>query len=535
MTIIKGLFRQHGLLLAITIGVIFFHLYRIADLPTGFYLDETSIGLNAALMAKTGKDEHGEPWPLYFKAFGENKNPTYIYAAAALFRAFGTSEWTLRFTSFVFFIAGYGLFFLLARRLWGKNRLLLAWALIGYGTLPYFFTISRISFEVISQLTWITLITLIAHHLCKAIDRKLLLWCSFAAGLAVGTSIYTYSTARLLSLITLITFFLCLVDYEQVKGKRVLLLKMEHLLAVCILFGSFLICIAPYLYFTLRHPGGVTGRFLAISFLDDPIPLTEKLGHLSLNYLSYWSPHFLLFRGEGNFRHAIGYAGAIYMSIYIFGLLALVVWLKNRLFMRDKFIRFLLLSWLAAPLAAATINEAHVLRSMTFGLYWLIASGYGLRYALTILKPAHIKAATRVVVCVLALEAVLYLLAYFVIFPERSIHGSESYDVKSAYIKALDLRPEKIWFFADPQASYTNMEFRFHTVSNPHDVPVEITSSKFVKVGAGECVIYPHWAENRIRSAAAVRFREAKTLTPNFLQRMLKIPPKDHITRVRCY
>ncbi|HYY94383.1 MAG TPA: hypothetical protein VE713_07680, partial [Pyrinomonadaceae bacterium] len=46
--------------------------------PPGFYIDESSIAYNAETIARTGADEHGTPWPLFFRAFGDYKNPTYV-------------------------------------------------------------------------------------------------------------------------------------------------------------------------------------------------------------------------------------------------------------------------------------------------------------------------------------------------------------------------------------------------------------------------------------------------------------------------
>ncbi|MGZ7041112.1 MAG: hypothetical protein ACXVH7_04900, partial [Thermoanaerobaculia bacterium] len=54
--------------------------------PPGFYLDEASIGYNALTIAQHGVDEQGERFPLYFRAFGEYKNPTYVYLMAGVFR-----------------------------------------------------------------------------------------------------------------------------------------------------------------------------------------------------------------------------------------------------------------------------------------------------------------------------------------------------------------------------------------------------------------------------------------------------------------
>nr|MDQ3747153.1 hypothetical protein [Acidobacteriota bacterium] len=59
--------------------------------PPGFYIDESSIAYNAETIAQTGADEYGTPWPLFFRAFGDYKNPTYVYLLAAVFRLTGPS------------------------------------------------------------------------------------------------------------------------------------------------------------------------------------------------------------------------------------------------------------------------------------------------------------------------------------------------------------------------------------------------------------------------------------------------------------
>src|SRR4030043_723244 len=72
---------------------------RVHDLtqsPPGFYLDEASIGYNAYSILKTGKDEYGVVWPLFFRAFGEYKNPLFIYALVPLIAINGLSIETIR-------------------------------------------------------------------------------------------------------------------------------------------------------------------------------------------------------------------------------------------------------------------------------------------------------------------------------------------------------------------------------------------------------------------------------------------------------
>src|SRR5260221_9642839 len=83
--------------------IVFFHVWKLSELPRGLYADETSIGINAASISQHGYDQYGAAWPVFFKAFGEYKNPLYIYATAGIFKFFGISEFNLRVTSALFF------------------------------------------------------------------------------------------------------------------------------------------------------------------------------------------------------------------------------------------------------------------------------------------------------------------------------------------------------------------------------------------------------------------------------------------------
>src|ERR1700749_196661 len=67
--------------------------------PPGFFIDESSVAYNAQLIAETRRDERGESWPLYFRAFGDYKNPVYVYLLAAVFGGTGPSGLAARLLS----------------------------------------------------------------------------------------------------------------------------------------------------------------------------------------------------------------------------------------------------------------------------------------------------------------------------------------------------------------------------------------------------------------------------------------------------
>src|SRR6266446_382237 len=72
------------------------YTYEVTRNPAGFFVDESSIAYNAYTISQSGQDEFGNSWPLYFRAFGDYKNPIYIYLLAVLFKLTGPSILTAR-------------------------------------------------------------------------------------------------------------------------------------------------------------------------------------------------------------------------------------------------------------------------------------------------------------------------------------------------------------------------------------------------------------------------------------------------------
>src|ERR1041384_3598370 len=79
-----------ALVLVSVLGLVLY-TRKLTTNPQGFFIDESSIAFNAQTIAQTGRDEFGNAWPLYFRAFGEYKNPVYIYLLAAIYRISGPS------------------------------------------------------------------------------------------------------------------------------------------------------------------------------------------------------------------------------------------------------------------------------------------------------------------------------------------------------------------------------------------------------------------------------------------------------------
>src|SRR5437660_3583859 len=90
--------------------------------PAGFFVDESSIAYNAYTISQSGRDEFGNSWPLYFRAFGDYKNPVYIYLLAGLFKLTGPNILTARLLSAFAGVIAALLLGLLAARVSGSRE-----------------------------------------------------------------------------------------------------------------------------------------------------------------------------------------------------------------------------------------------------------------------------------------------------------------------------------------------------------------------------------------------------------------------------
>ncbi|MEM1312206.1 MAG: hypothetical protein AAGF07_01955 [Patescibacteria group bacterium] len=402
------------------------HLVHLDNLPRGLYLDESSIGLNAATIADKGEDEFGQNYPLYFKAFGEYKNPVYIYSAAAVFYFFDVSVYNLRLTSAIFFILALLLIWILVKRIFADNRYINFYTLIGFGFLPHYFNISRVAFELISYLTFMSLFLLLQYLTFEgqskldesektSLIHKLLL--SALTGISLGVSIYTYSTARLLSFVFLSTLGVIYFSRENIS----------KLLLVVIFF---LLTVSPWIVYINQNPDHLTGRFAEISYLTDAsTSILTKAGTFVFEYLRYFNPNFLWFQGDANLRHTIGRGGLVYISVLLLFLLSVYKYFCKQFPNHNKHILFLLTSafFSIAPAALTNDGTPHALRSLTLSLFVFLCSCYGFHWLVKDNKYKSVGLA--LVFGLLVIESLCFVDYYFKAYPNKSRAAFESYGI----------------------------------------------------------------------------------------------------------
>lgn len=350
--------RRHRLTIAMVGLLLLSSLYitGVGSNPPGFYLDESSIGYNAHTIAQTGQDEYGNPWPLYFRAFGEYKNPTYVYLLAALYQLTGPSIFVARALSAAL---GLSAAFFLGLLAWQMTRRLAISVIVGVIALftPWFFELSRLVVEVAMYPLALALFLLVLHRAQKRVrwSQLEILGLAFTLGLLT----YTYSIGRLLApLLALGLLFF-------VTRKRVV--------AILETWTLYALTLIPLLIFNQRHPGALLTKFRWATYITPESTPAQIASEFSKHYLTNLSPWSLLFTGDSHQMSHIPSLGSLLIApaLVIGG--GLVIVLRRHL--RESWWRFILYGVLIAIIPASlTRDQFPSLRLIAVPVFLLVLS-----------------------------------------------------------------------------------------------------------------------------------------------------------------
>ncbi len=269
----------------VLIGVLGFVLYtrKLKTNPRGFFIDESSIAFNAQAIARSGHDEFGIAWPLYFRAFGEYKNPVYVYLLAGIYRVSGPSILGARLLSACAGLVTAALLGLLAFRL--TRRRTVALFVVGSALLtPWLFELSRVVVEVSLYPLALALFLLSVHRAAGTVKWNWRELIPLALTLALLT--YTYSIGRLLAPL----LALGLVLFIRRAGWKSLVAA----------WASYAVTLAPLVIFNVRNPGALTARFSLITYFKSESSTGQWLIDFLRHYASNINPWRLLMTGDPN-------------------------------------------------------------------------------------------------------------------------------------------------------------------------------------------------------------------------------------------
>lgn len=341
-----------GALILLTLFGALVYFFLIPDNLPGFYIDESSIAYNAHLISKTGRDEHGETLPFYFRAFGDFKNPVYVYLLAAVFRVTGPSISAARHLSAALGLAAGILLGLLA---WQITRRISIANLIALSALltPWLFESSRLVFEV-ALYPLATVLFLFA--LWRASNKPT--WKSvdvlyLAAILALLT--YSYSIGRLFA--------------PLLAAGLVLFIKRHGWRSVVKVWLAYLVTLVPLFIFARNHPGALGQRFALLSYLTEQSSALDIAREFLVHFMGNLNPWRWLVTGENNVRDHLEGFGSLLAATVIFGFAgAVMVWRRHR---REPWWQFIVYGLLVSVIPASlTRSEFPQLRLIAFPVFF---------------------------------------------------------------------------------------------------------------------------------------------------------------------
>lgn len=464
----------------VLIGVIL-RFYKLSDDPPGLYIDEINIGYNADSILKTGKDEYGTRYPLYFRSYGDYKMPLYIYAVSGSIYVFGRNDFAVRFPSALAGSLAVLLMYFFVKKILeldgiksiSKKESISLLSAFLLAVTPWQLQFSRGGFE--NNLALFLFFLAVYLALCFFEKKKsAFLYLSY---LFFILAVYTYNTFRFYSpivvLVFSISFFL-----KFPKDRRKIIFPF-------VLFSIFML---PMVSFSLSGEG--QARFIATYAFGEyrSLPLVKKLFLYPFvflkNYTTYFSPYFLFATGDGIGRHQIPNFGPLFrwqLPFWVAGLYSLISLKRSYL----KYLTIFLI--LLAPIPGSlTLPSPHTLRSLPLIIPLTIVISLGILLVVKKLGP-RFKYLIGIVVIIGLMEFVLYLHFYYVIYPQvNALDWGSGYKEMVMAIDQAKNNYDKV--VIDANLSPIAVYYHFYDETNPPMI-VPVTWTK-PKAWANKKVLY---------------------------------------------
>ena len=434
---------KNKILLIIIIVLAFLLRFWKLDTYPAFNADEAALGYNAYSLILTGKDEHGNSWPIHFQSFNDFKPGGYVYIILPFVKVFGLNEWSVRSPNAILGVGTVYVLYLLTFILFKDKRLSLISAL-SLAISPWHIHFSRGGWEVNTAAFFM----LFGVYLfIKFIKNKQSLplrgnnWKNLLFSfISFGISLYTYHSARLI--VPLLGLGILVIYWKELD-------IFKNLKKYLIYFLLFLLFLSPLIYDFTK--GSVSSRVAGVGLFADPGPISRieeqrtehgnfkslparvihnKFVNFGLAFLENWSEHyhglFLFLSGDDIQRNKVPETGQMYLLDAVWLAIGLLWTVKN---IKDKGVQFVLYWLIIAPMAAAlTFQSPHALRAQNMVIPLVIISSLGLNQAINWIysRKRYLKVFIIGLVIVISWSYVRYLHMYWV-------HMSKEYPYSSQY------------------------------------------------------------------------------------------------------
>ena len=381
--------------------------------------DEAALGYNAYSLILTGKDEHGIPWPLHFKSFGDYKPGLYVYLVIPFVKILGLMPIAIRLPNLLLSILSIYTLYKTVLLLTKNSQLSSLTALI-LTLNPWHLHFSRGAWESSTALSFILIGT---YFFFKHLQNFKYLYFSI---LFFVLSLYTYHSARLISPL----LFLSLIFIH-----RIYFINRKSKIFLPLLFGLTLTL--PVLLSFLQNGG--TTRFGGVGLTADhgPLSRSEELLNQHSNftlstrlihnrrilyllswaqkYTSHFDPNFLFLNGDDVPRSKIPDMGQLYfvdLPFLLFGVYSLFHFQKVK-----NLLPITCCLLLISPLASSlTFQSPSALRSLPLIVPLTIIVSIGLYF---FLQKFHSFTVYSLLFIIYLFSIVYYLDSYYIHYQKR--------------------------------------------------------------------------------------------------------------------
>ncbi len=270
----------------------------IDHIPPAIHADEAPNAWNAHTLLKTGCDQDGISWPLfYIRAFGDYRTAMYAYAIIPFQLIGGMNVWTTRLPAATFAILTILLIYFVGARMFGVTSGIVAAALLSIN--PWHIQTSRWGHEAslspflilasLAGLLWADLpICVQSNKQCNPRPFQAAL-----AGAILGVSCYGYASVR----IFLSCFVVSLVIVNW-RGWLQCLTNHKGRLAVAGFLLLFAAIYLPLLWKHLTDPV-ISERARILGYIwQDSDSTAVRVAKVIGRYLDHYGPNFLFLRGD---------------------------------------------------------------------------------------------------------------------------------------------------------------------------------------------------------------------------------------------
>lgn len=441
------LIKQNWLIILIVLFALLLRFWKLDSYPA-LNADEAAIGYNAYSLIQTGKDEHGNAWPIHFQSFNDYKPGLYFYMVLPFVKFLGLNEWAVRIPGAL--LGGLTVLatYLLVNELFKNKRLALVSAIF-LAISPWHIHFSRGGWEVNVATFFIT----VGVWLFVKSEGVRFKYLAFSI-LSFVSALYAYHASRVV--IPLLGLWLLGISYQK-------LIKNIRQLIFLIIF-TIVLLIPLVRDFT---SGAGISRATGVSIFADvgsvnraneqrgehvdylsivPKLLHNKIVNYGLLYVNNWSKHFwgefLFLSGDVIERNRIPETGLMYMLDVVF----LIVGFYS-LIRKSSPSWNLVLCWLfVAPAAAAlTFQSPHALRAHNMVVPLVIISAHGFVTAWNFMSTRKLKIGNWLLIICVAISFLRYIHMYWV-HMSKEYPSSSQYGVKElvTYVQENQDKYEKI-------------------------------------------------------------------------------------------